>query len=363
MDSPDEVFANAFNLMPELGSVRLNKLLACFGSFKAAWETPNTDYKKAGLDDKTIDQIIARKKLINPERSFINLSNNGIKIILISNPFYPQRLKEISASPPILYIRGKMEALNTVSLAVVGTRNMSLYGKQAAQELVSELAQNNVAIVSGLAFGIDAEALNTCCTCGGMPIAVLASSIDDSSISPRSNLKLAQDIVKKGCLVSEYPPGVNVQKQNFPIRNRIISGLSVGTLVIEADTESGSLITANYALEQNREVFAVPGSIFSPVSRGTNDLIRQGAKLVTHVSDIIEELNLSHIETETQFVGQPDSESEKLVLSILTKQPVHIDDLIKSSGQVATEINAALSMLEINGRVKNLGGGNYIKVR
>ena len=362
MPDHNQLYANGFNLMPEMGPVRLNKLLNYFGNFSDAWQKgSHTDYLAAGLEEKLVKQIIARKLIIKPEQRFGQLEKHNIQILLSTDAQYPPQLKEILSSPPLIYVRGNPQALTRLSMAVVGTRNMSLYGKQACQEIVSQLAQNGVGIVSGLAFGIDTEALKTCVECGGFPVAVLASAIDDASISPRTNLQLAQQIMNAGCLVSEFPLGNSVQKQNFPIRNRIISGLSVGTLVVEADLKSGSLITAEYALEQNREVFAVPGSIFSIASRGTNDLIKKGAKLVAHSNDIMEELNLRAVTEEPAPMS--DNEIEQVVLSLLSKNPVHIDHLIKNSKLATTQTNSTLSILEIKGRIKNLGGGNYIKIR
>jgi len=246
-------------------------------------------------------------------------------------------------------------------VAVVGTRKITSYGQQACQELITGLVQNNLSIVSGLAFGVDAQALSVCVAEGGIPVAVLASDLDNSSISPRSNFQLAQKVVERGCLVSEYPLGMVVQKQNFPIRNRIISALSLGTLVIEADMESGSLITANFALEQNREVFAVPGSIFSQSSRGTNALIKKGAKLVARVNDILEEFDITSANPAP--IDLSATPQEQTVLDVLAKEPIHIDDLIKLLKLRPADLNSLLTMLEMKGRVKNLGGGKYAKVR
>ena len=222
--------------------------------------------------------------------------------------------------------------------------------------------QSQLQIISGLAFGVGATALDTCLKHGSIPIAVLASDLANPSISPRSNYNLAQEVVSHGCLVSEYSLGASVQKQNFPVRNRLIAGLSVGTLVIEADEKSGALITANCALEQNREVFAIPGSIFSPSSRGTNKLIKQGAKLVNHVADILEELNLAAPEI-TQTKTFEETEEETKILQHLLNEPVHIDDLVRQINLPVNEINATLSMLELKGRIKNLGGAQYVKIR
>lgn len=356
------IYANAFNLIPEIGPITLQKLFNHFGSWHGAWIGSASDYIDAELTAKTINQIIARKPKINPEQMFAELTRRQIEVVMLSEPDYPKLLKEIHAAPPLLYVRGNKQILNKLAVAVVGTRKMSNYGRQAAEELVLGLISNGVTIVSGLAFGIDAEALNTAVTNKGNAIAVLASDLDNANISPRSNFNLAQKIIETGCLVSEYPLGMVVQKQNFPIRNRIIAGLSLGTLVVEADAESGSLITANLALEQNREVFAVPGSIFSPVSRGTNQLIKKGAKLVNSAYDILEELNLD-IATASQPALLEVNTEEALILKNLSREGLHINELIKIVSLAASTVSANLTLLEMKGRVKNLGAGIYAKIR
>ena len=252
--------------------------------------------------------------------------------------------------------------LKKAGIGVVGTRKISHYGQQAAGELVLGLVQNNLTVISGLAYGVDAEALKACIKEGGIPVAVLASDLNDTSISPRTNFNLAQEIIKKGCLVSEIALGNPINKGNFPVRNRIISGLSLGTLVIEADQESGSLITAKFALEQNREVFAVPGPIFSPVSRGTNHLIKQGAKLVTAVQDILDELNIIP-QTSTELLVAAVGPEEKQLLDFLGTEPQHIDDIVRIIGLPVAQVRSNLTMLEMKGRVKNIGGAKYLKIR
>lgn len=366
MSTPDsetnKTFANALNLIPELGPIKLAKLLAFFGNFASAWTATKKEYLQISIDEKTINQIIAKKNDIDPKSSYEALKKAGIEMLLITDPDYPKLLLEIPNPPPILYFRGNKKCLSSQSIGVVGTRLISLYGKQACEEIVSALSQNGINIVSGLAFGVDAESLATALESGQTPVAVLASPIDNYSISPRANFNLAQKIISAGCLISEYPLGTSIQKQNFPIRNRIISGLSLGTLVIEADEESGSLITANYALEQGREVFAIPGSIFSRTSKGTNKLIQKGAKLVSSANDILEELNLdlTAIEVAEKFEETPE---EQVLLQHLSREPIHINLIIQNINLPAGQVNATLTILEMKGRVKNLGGARYVRIR
>ncbi len=357
-----KIFANALNQLPELGPVRLRQLVSHFGNYAKAWAADPSEYAQVGIPPKVVAQIIANKKKINPELSFAELARRQIEILLDVEPEFPQALKEIAAAPPLLYVRGQNPVLNSTCIAVVGTRKISSYGQQVCAELVAGLAQSNLTVVSGLAFGVDAAALNAAVSNEGSAVAVLASDLDNSSISPRVNFQLAQKILDRGSLISEYPLGMSVQVQNFPIRNRIISGLSLATIVVEADLESGALITANFALEQNREVFAVPGSMFSATSRGTNELIRRGAHIVTGVGSILDELNLDQKNLQEPISVEATKE-EQIVLTKLSKEPTQVEDLIRALKLPAAQINAHLSILEMKGRVKNLGGAKYIKIR
>jgi DNA processing protein len=356
-------FAHSLNQLPELGPVRLGKLFARFPDLSQAFRASIDDLIKAGIEPKIAERILPKIRWLDPDKACLELDKYGIEILLMSDKAYPSILKEIPSAPPILYIRGRAEVLSGYGIGVVGTRKMTSYGKQVTNELIPLLAQNRINVISGLAFGIDAEALALAIEHGLSPVAVLASSIEDSAISPRSNLNLAKKIIDRGCIISEYPPGTSVQKQNFPQRNRIISGLSVGTLVIEADLDSGALITAKYALEQNRAVFAVPGPIFSQSSRGANDLIRRGAKPVSGISDIIEELNLDLSKPQDQELYTTDDPIESAIIESLTRQPVFIDELVKALKLPVAKVNTALSILELGGRVKNLGNNRYVKLR
>lgn len=356
-----KIYANAFNLIGELGPISLNRIQGFFGDFKLAWGALGADFLQAGLDEKKIQAIIAKRPQIKPEQSWEQLQKHKIEVLLLDEKEYPEILSEIPSPPPIIYTRGDQQVLKKNSIAVVGTRKMTSYGKRVTEDIVGQLINAGLNVVSGLAFGVDAAALQTAII-SGSPVAVLASSLDNNSISPKANYLLAQKIIQQGCLISEYPLGASVQKQNFPIRNRIMAALTLGTLVIEADEESGSLITAKYALDFNREVFAIPGSIFSEVSRGTNRLIQQGAKLVASAADIIQELNLDMTISLPEEVFET-SEDERLVLENLNHEPLHIDDLIRKIALNAGQINATLTMLEMKGRIKNMGGGSYIKTR
>ncbi|HEX5430036.1 MAG TPA: DNA-processing protein DprA [Patescibacteria group bacterium] len=364
MNNPQEqLFGNALNLIPQLGPLRLSHLLKHFKTFEAAWHATRAAYTTCGFNPKLVEQMVSQKQTIDPSLEFAKLGKLGIETVIVGSVEYPDLLREISAFPPVLYVRGKVDALNTPAIAMVGTRKMSDYGKLAASEIAAGLVNAGLTICSGLAFGVDAQVLTASINLGGLAIAVLASPLDNASIAPKSNFQLAQKIMEHGCLVSEYPLGAQVQKQNFPIRNRIIAGLSLGTVVVEADVDSGSLITANFALEQNREVFAVPGSIFSEVSRGSNNLIKKGAKLVSSYLDVCEELNLDLVPAPELELNSEISANERQILETLTREPTHVDNLARNLRMPAAELNSSLVMLEMKGRVRNLGGAKFSKIR
>ena len=248
-------------------------------------------------------------------------------------------------------------------MAVVGTRKTSAYGREAAYQLSYELARSGVTIVSGLARGIDSVAHRAALEAGHRTIAVLGSGVD--VIYPRENANLAAEILNNGALISEFPLGTRPNAQNFPRRNRVMSGMTLGTVVVEADVTSGALLTANHALEQNREVFAVPGNIFSPNSRGVNRLIRDSAaKLIVDYNDILEELNLSSVGRQIEMTAMfPESDSEAEVLRYVTYDPVHIDEIIRSSALDIPTVSGVLAMMELKGIVRQVGNMNYIRLK
>jgi len=284
--------------------------------------------------------------------------SNGVKKISLENSNYPKILKEIHDPPKTLYIRGDFSSKDEVAIGIVGTRNYTSYGKQVTENIAGDLAKMGITIVSGLAKGIDTWAHKAAIENDGRTIAVLGSAIDSKSVYPSCNRKLADKITKNGALISEYPPETKSERWFFVQRNRIISGLSLGILVVEAPEKSGALITAACALEQNREVFAIPGSIYSKNSIGANKLIQMGAKLVTKANDILEELNLPLIEKEKKSF-KPKTKEEKSLLNILTKEPIHIDEITKKSKLDTGFVSSTLIMLELKGIVKNTGGGYY----
>jgi len=262
-----------------------------------------------------------------------------------------------------LFVRGSLTPADDWAVAVVGTRRVTVYGRQAAEEMARGLAQSRVTVVSGLARGVDAIAHRAALSAGGRTIAVQACGLD--LVYPPEHKRLAEEIVESGALLSEYPPGTQPRSENFPRRNRLLSGMSLGVLIVEGDVKSGALITARQALDQNREVFALPGSIYSPNSRGTNKLIQEGqAKLTLDVQDILAELNLtmaSHQIEMTELLPADDTESA--LLAHLSAQPVHIDEVRRNSGLPISTVTSALAMLELKGLVRQIGRMNYVRTR
>ncbi len=280
-----------------------------------------------------------------------------IKEISINDEKYPKLLKKIKDGPKVLYYRGEIKNEENC-FAIVGTRRCSDYGKQVALEIAGDLAEAGLTIVSGLAPGIDTFAHRATVEKGRRTIAVLGTGVDEKSIYPKSNLKLARKILEiGGCLISEYPAGTRGTQFTFPQRNRIISGLSLGVLVVEAKEKSGALITANYAFQQKRKVFAVPGSIYSSNSKGPHLLIKSGAKLVENANDILKELNLPL--KKVSFFCEGETEEEIFVLNALREGGLDIDKIIEKTKLSAAKVVSTLAILEIKGKVKNLGGNIY----
>lgn len=360
---PHAKYFHAFNSFNEkIGPARFKKLFGYFGDLKRAWTGSEGDYLAAGLEEKLAREIVLRKKTFDLDAEFQKLVDLGVEVLTVKDAGYPARLKEIYNPPFILYKKGDFSPRDDFALGIVGSRKLSAYGRQVALTLARDLTLSGLTIVSGLAQGIDSLAHRQALEAGGRTLAVIGSGIDERSIFPSLNRRLAEEIVKNGVLMSEYPPGTFALKHHFPARNRIISGLSLGVLVIEAAEKSGALITARHALEQNREVFAVPGPITSKTSAGPNQLIKLGAKPVSQVQDILEELNLQSIQQTLEAREiLPDNEEERKILEVLEGEPVHVDKIIELTTLDTAKINSVLSIMELKGKIRNLGGMNYIK--
>lgn len=352
-----------FNYVSGVGPAKIQALLGYFGSLENAWRATDEQLKKIGFDVRAIDSLNDVRRNFDLDRYVSQVETSGVQVLTWESSAYPDLLREIPAAPPLLFIRGQFEPIDRWAVAVVGTRRLTAYGRQVTRDLVAGLVHNGITIVSGLARGIDAVAHRTALEEGGRTIAVMACGID--KVYPPEHRELARDIVAgRGAIVTDYPFGAEPESNHFPARNRLISGLSLGVVVIEAGEKSGALITSRFALEQNREVFAVPGNIHSPVSLGTNRLIQQGGKLVIRVEDILEELNLRMVADQAAAkVILPDTAEEAALITQLSSQPLHIDDLSRLTGMPISMISSTLTLMELKGMVQQVGGMNYIRLR
>jgi DNA processing protein len=330
---------------------------------EAAWTASAAQLGAAGLDRGTIASIVEARPKIDPDAEMERLRRAGVKAYAWPDAGYPVRLKEIDDRPPVLYVRGDLRPSDEWAVAIVGTRRATPYGRQAAEHFAAELAQHDITVVSGLARGVDAVAHRAALSAGGRTIAVLACGLD--IVYPPEHVKLAQEISQQGALISDYPLGTQPRSEYFPRRNRILSAVSLGVLVVEGDVESGALITARLALEQNREVFAVPGSIYAPTYRGVNKLIQDGeAKLVTKTEDILEELNLTMATHQMELrEAAPADATEAALLRVLTSQPTHIDEVQRVSGLPIAAVSGTLALLELKGVVKQVGPMSFVRAR
>ena len=362
MSNEDNKYWIGFSIIPGIGRVRFSQLERYFGNLKDAWQASPAELKQAGLDDRAVKAASSLRPIVSLDAELEKLERYGVKVFSYHDKDYPSRLREIYDYPPVLYLRGSLLAQDEWCLAVVGTRRPTAYGRQVTEEIVTDLSQNEITIVSGLARGIDSVAHRSALESGGRTIAVFACGLD--IVYPVENTGLAQQIMRRGAILSEYPLGTKPRAENFPRRNRILSGLSLGALVVEAGQTSGALITAQMALEQNREVFAVPGSIFSAASQGTNNLIKEGAKLVQNYTDILEELNLVAISRQTEVSAVvPESDTEARLLKYLSDEPSHIDEICRGSQLPMATVNSTLAMMELRGLIKQVGGMNYVLSR
>lgn len=349
----------AFSRIPGIGRARLALMENYFGDLEEAWRSGPSDLAKAGLEPKLIDSVLAHRPRLSPDGEMERLERHGVAAITRRDRQYPPLLKEIYDPPPVLYLKGNLLPQDYTAVSVVGTRRATVYGKEAATKITKGLAQAGITIVSGLARGIDTVAHRATLDAGGRTIAVFGCGLD--IMYPAENTRLAAEVLERGALMSEHPLGVKPDRHHFPMRNRIMSGISLGVLVVEGDTKSGANITANCALEQGRDVFAVPGSIFSKNSEGVHLLIQEGAKLVTKAEDILEALNLAMVGQQLEMRELvPASDSEGSLLKCLSSDPLHIDEVRRLSGLTITTVSSTLAILELKGMVRQVGSMYYV---
>ena len=366
----------AFTRIPSIGPARARTLERAFGTMQAAWHATVDDLRSAGLGGRVVAQVRERRPRIDPDDEMAKLHRQGIRALPWSSPDYPDLLKTIADPPPVLFHQGSFRPEDRRAVAVVGTRNATSYGREACASLVAALASSGVTIVSGMARGIDGIAHRTALDAGGRTVGVMASGLD--MVYPPEHRELARQVAASGVVVSEHPPGQRPSPQTFPRRNRILSGLTLGVLVVEAPHTSGAMWTVHWALEQGREVFAVPGSIFSPASQGVNRLVQDGAKMVLSPEDVLEELNLSTlaapvpmptpmptkpVEAAPRPAATAAQGPEGDLLSLLADEPRHVDEVCRQAGMPITTVSSALTLLELKGLVRQVGAMHYVRTR
>ena len=356
----DLIYLNAINTINGIGPQKMRMLVAFFSSPEKIWHASLEELLQSEIGESIANKFFTQRQNINPNIEWEKLEKENIKMLVETDEKYPKLLKEIPSAPYIIYTRGEMD-LNVPMISIVGSRKYTDYGSRVAYSFAKDLARAGITVVSGMAYGIDSIAHRGALDGGGRTVAVLGSSLDEKHIYPAGKLDLAREIVMQGCLLSDYPIETKASLGTFPARNRLVAGLTLGTLIIEAGEKSGTLITANLALDFNRDVFSVPGPIFSPQSSGTNAFIRRGAKIVTCVQDILEEFDLnSGREIAPKSARIPENKEEEIILKLLSPNPTHIDNLSKLSKLGTSVVASTMAMLEIRGWVRNIGGQNYI---
>lgn len=352
----------ALNMVKGVGAVRFRGLLDSFGSPKAAWLASPTQWRAAGLGESIVANFVDAQKKIDPDSLPAHLAQHQIQALTWEDEDYPRRLRELEQAPPVLYCRGELLPTDEWAVAVVGTRRLSPYGHQVAEELGAFLGRNGITVVSGLAKGVDAIAHQAAINAGGRSIAVLAHGLDQ--IYPAENRKLGEEIIATGALISDYGIGTPPDAANFPPRNRIISGLSLAVVIVEAGVESGALITAGFAAEQGREVFSVPGNIYSPASKGTNLLIQKGAHPLVQFEDLLDALNLEMMgEHKSARLALPADATEAKLFGLLSQEPLHVNEIGVLAELSIEQVSSKLALMELKGLVRQVGGMNYVAAR
>jgi len=362
MTTDERAYWLGFSRVSGIGRVTLNKLRGAFASLESAWHAPYGQLRDAGLSDYAAKSLTTARAKLDLDVELRRIESLDARYITLTDPDYPALLRAIRAAPLVLYVRGELLPSDERALAVVGTRKATRYGRDMAEQFCGSLARAGVTIISGLALGIDAVAHTAALDAGGRTLGILGSGID--MIYPRENAPLFTRILEggQGALISQFPPGTRPDGTNFPRRNAVMSGLALGTLVVEAPTGSGSLHTVNAALDQGRDVFAIPHSLQNMMGTACNLLIQEGAKLVIEARDILDELNISTELLTTRAQTQritPDSPQEAQVLAHLSDAPIHVDELARAAGMNSSELSITLTLLELKGLAQRVGPMQY----
>lgn len=350
----------AINKVSGVGPARVRALLDECGSIEAAWQASIQQLQAAKFDRRTIESMLQARRELDPAGEWERVQASGVTVLTWEDDDYPAELRTIDGSPPVLYLRGCMTAQDEWAIALVGTRHATTYGREVTQLLATQLAHQGITIVSGLALGVDTIAHRAAIEAGGRTIAILGSGVDQ--IYPPQNRGLAGAIASQGAVMSDYALGTRPDAANFPPRNRIISGLSRGIIIVEAGERSGALITARFAADQGRDLFAVPGSILSPASIGCNRLIQQGATPLLSVDDVLEQLHMTRIAERIEARSAvPADPQEQTILACMAAQPCSVDEIVRNLGLPPAQVGSLLTVMELKGLIRQIGVMTYTK--
>ncbi|MYB76742.1 MAG: DNA-protecting protein DprA [Chloroflexi bacterium] len=358
----DRAFYVALTMVPDIGPGRMHRLLRHFGTMSAAWHASPAAWRDAGLEPAVAATLERARGEIDPAQELARLAKAEIAALTWADAAFPPLLRQIPSPPICLYVRGSLAASDELAVAIVGTRNATAYGRSITRRLAADLAANGVTVVSGLARGIDAVAHRAALEVGGRTLAVFGCGLD--IIYPSEHRRLAEEVAAQGALISEYPLGRQPAADQFPVRNRLISGLSLGVVITESRERSGALITAEFAGQQGRDVFAVPGSILTQSSAGPHRLIQDGAKLVMNVGDILGELNINLVGRQAELTtAVPMSVEEARILELLDGDPVHVDEISARTNIPVQQVSSLLTLMEVRGIVSAVGTLTYARGR
>lgn len=342
-----------------IGPNRLRKLIDHFGDVEHAWNASERELQDV-LDERSVESLLRSRAKFSLDREMERIERAGIEVVTIADEHYPRLLAMIPSPPPVLYVRGELRSEDDLAVSIVGTRRSTSYGREVTHRIATGLAEAGITIVSGLARGIDGVAHQSAIRAGGRTFAVLGSGVD--VIYPAEHEGLADQIVQNGALISDYAPGRKPDAPNFPARNRIISGLSIGVVVVEAPNRSGALITVDFAADQGREVFVVPGSVLSDNSAGCHRLLRDGARIVTSADDVLDDLRIGQ-RKEQAAVQQalPLTDPERRLLNHISGDPQHVDEILAAANLTPAEGLALISMLELKGIIRDAGARHFVR--
>lgn len=358
----ERAFYVALSTVPDMGPGRMHRLLRHFGSLEAAWDAAPTAWRDAGLERPVATSLERARRRIDPQEELAKLAKAGVSALTWADEAFPPPLRQIPSPPILLYVRGGLEVSDQLAVAIVGTRNATDYGRSVTRRLATDLAASGITVVSGLARGIDAAAHRAALEAGGRTLAVFGCGLD--IIYPPEHRRLAAEVAAQGALISEYPLGRKPAADQFPVRNRLISGLSLGIIITESRQRSGALITAEFAGQQGRDVFAVPGSILNQSSAGPHRLIQDGAKLVMQVEDVLGELNIHLAARQPELTAAvPLSAEEARILDVLAGDPVHVDEISADTDIPVQQVSSLLTLMEVRGVVHAVGSLTYARGR